>query len=125
MEVIKTENAPAAIGPYSQGIKAGNLVFFSGQIPLKPDGTMVEGDAVVQVTQVLQNISALLKAVGATFDNVVKCTMFLVDLADFQSVNEVYASFFSGENKPARSTIQVAALPKGSKVEIECVVYIP
>lgn len=125
MEVIKTENAPAAIGPYSQGVKVGNLVFFSGQIPLRPDGTMVEGDILAQITQVLENLSALLKVAGGSFDNVVKSTMFLIDLADFQVANETYAKYFSGEKKPARSTIQVAALPKGAQVEIECVVYVP
>lgn len=124
MEIISSENAPQAIGPYSQGVKVGNFVFFSGQIPLKPDGTMVEGDILAQITQVLENLSALLKAAGGSFDSVLKSTMFLTDLADFQVANETYAKYFSGEKKPARSTIQVAALPKGSKVEIECIAFI-
>lgn len=124
MEIISSENAPQAIGPYSQGVKVGNFVFFSGQIPLKPDGTMVEGDILAQITQVLENLSTLLKAAGGSFDNVLKSTMFLTDLADFQVANETYAKYFSGEKKPARSTIQVAALPKGSRVEIECIAFI-
>ena len=121
MEIVKTSNAPQAVGPYSQAVKSGNLLFCSGQIPLNPDGSVVDGDVRVQATQILENIKAVLEAAGTSLDRVVKCTMFLVDINDFAVVNEVYASYFTSENKPARSTIGVAALPKGLKIEIECI----
>jgi 2-iminobutanoate/2-iminopropanoate deaminase len=118
-KVIVTAGAPKAVGPYSQAIASGGLLFCAGQIPLKPDtGELVQGDAAVQTRQVLENIGAVLQAHGMTFANVVKTTVFLVDLADFSKMNEVYAGYFP-EPFPARSTIQVAALPKGASVEIE------
>lgn len=119
MEIIATTNAPAAVGPYSQGISSNaGLVFFSGQIALTPDGDFVEGDIVEQTSQVFANIEALLEAAGLQKENVVKVMVFLDDIGDFQTVNQIYADFF-GDHKPARSTIEVAKLPLGAKVEIE------
>ena len=119
--VIASENAPAALGPYSAGIRTGNLAFLSGQLGLDPKtGELAEG-VVAQAEQALRNVEALLTAAGATFDNVVKTTVFLADIADFNAVNEVYGSRFA-EPFPARSAVQVAALPKGALVEIECIV---
>jgi 2-iminobutanoate/2-iminopropanoate deaminase len=120
MKTISTTNAPAAIGPYAQAIEAGNLIFTSGQIPLRPDGTLVEGGITEQVKQVLANLDAVLKAAGVDRKNVVKSTIYLTNLADFETVNAIYGEFF-GDHKPARTTIQVAALPKGAKVEIEMI----
>lgn len=118
-EVIFTKNAPAAVGPYSQAIKSGNVLYCSGQIPLVPEtGVLVEGDIKVQAEQSLKNVKAVLAEAGADFSNVVKTTVYLVDMGDFASVNEVYSQFFA-ENKPARSCVAVAELPKGAKVEIE------
>lgn len=121
--VISSPDAPAAVGPYSQGISAGPWLFTAGQIPLDPaTGELVEGDAEAQTKRVLENLKALLKARGFDFSNVVKTTVFLVDLADFTKMNGVYSSYFN-EPFPARSTIQVAALPKGARVEIEAVAF--
>ena len=120
-KIISTTDAPAAVGPYSQAIRAGNLVFCSGQIPLDPgSGKMVEGDITAQTRRVLQNIAAVLRAEGLSFENIVKTTIFLTDLGDFQTVNELYGSYFKSD-PPARSTVQVPALPKGANVEIEVV----
>lgn len=119
--VIASENAPAALGPYSAGIASGNLAFLSGQLGLDPStGELAEGVA-AQAEQALKNIEALLTAAGATFGNVVKTTVFLADTAVFNAVNEVYGARFT-EPYPARSAVQVAALPKGALVEIECIV---
>jgi 2-iminobutanoate/2-iminopropanoate deaminase len=123
-EVINTAAAPAAIGPYSQAIRAGDYVFTSGQIGLEPDtGKLVEG-VEAQTKQVLANLKAVLAASGASFDQVVKTTIFLVDMADFQTVNTLYATEFATE-PPARSTVQVAALPRKALVEIEAVAFAP
>lgn len=119
--VIASENAPAALGPYSAGIAAGNLAFLSGQLGLDPSTGELADGVVAQTEQALKNIEALLTAAGATFGNVVKTTVFLADIADFDAVNEVYAARFT-EPYPARSAVQVAALPKGALVEIECIV---
>lgn len=121
-DVISSEHAPSAIGPYSQGIRCGNMVFFSGQIPLDEKGEFVgTGDVRAQIERVMQNVEALLSAAGLGYSNVVKATIFLTDLADFTTVNEVYARRFEGIAPPARSTVQVAALPRGAKVEVEIV----
>ena len=118
-EVISTENAPAAIGPYSQGIRAeGRFVFFSGQIPLTPKGDLVQGDIKVQTDQILTNINGLLDAAGLTPENVVKTTIFLSSMDHFAAMNEVYGKFF-GANPPARSTVAAAGLPRGVDIEIE------
>lgn len=123
-EVIFTKEAPAAVGPYSQAIKAGNVVYCSGQIPLVPEtGLLVEGDIKAQATQSLKNVEAVLKEANATFNNVVKTTVYLVDMADFAAVNEVYADFF-GDHKPARSCVAVKELPKGARVEVEVLVVL-
>ena len=123
-EIINTAAAPAAIGPYSQAIRAGDYVFTSGQIGLEPEtGKLVEG-VEAQTKQVLANLQAVLAAAGASFGQVVKTTIFLVDMADFQTVNTLYATEFAGE-PPARSTVQVAALPRKALVEIEAVAYAP
>lgn len=119
-EIVSTSNAPAAIGPYSQAVKANGLVFCSGQIPLKPDGTLVEGDIVEQAKQVMANLKAVLDAAGSGFDKVVMTTIYLTNMADFQAVNEVYGAHFS-ENPPARATVAVKELPKGVGVEISMI----
>jgi 2-iminobutanoate/2-iminopropanoate deaminase len=124
MNVIRTSSAPAAIGPYSQAIGAGELVFCSGQIALDPaSGKLVAGDAAAQARQALANLAAVLEAAGSGLERVVKTTIFLVDLADFASVNDVYATFFPAA-PPARSTVQVAALPRGARVEIEAIALV-
>ncbi len=119
-EVVSTLNAPQAIGPYSQAVKHGGLVFVSGQIPLNPQGELVEGDIKVQTRQVLTNLQNILKAAGTDFNNVLKTTVFLKDMAEFAQMNEVYAEFFP-THKPARATVQVARLPRDVSVEIEVV----
>ncbi len=120
-ETISTENAPGAIGPYSQAVKAGGFVFCSGQIPINPQtGEFISEDVAGQTRQVLENLSAVLEAADTNLSNVVKTTVFLADMNDFAAMNEVYAEFFS-ENKPARATVQAARLPRDARVEIECV----
>lgn len=120
-EVISTDKAPGAIGPYSQAIKvSGTFLFCSGQIPLTPEGELVQGDIKTQTQQVMSNIAGLLGSVGLGFDNVVKTTIFLSSMDHFAAVNEVYGSCFSSE-PPARSTVAAAGLPKGVDVEIEVV----
>ena len=121
METITTDKAPAAIGPYSQAIQAGGLLFCSGQIALDPaTGEMQQGDVTVQAEQVMTNITAVLAEAGTDFDNVVKTTIFLVDMGDFAAVNEVYGRSFTN-HKPARSTVAVKSLPRGALVEIEVI----
>jgi len=123
--VISTTEAPAAVGPYSQAIAAGPFVFCSGQIPLEPEtGTLIEGDISSQTERVLQNIAAVLRANGLRMEHVVKTTVFLTDLTHFAEMNTAYARYFPKE-PPARSTIQVAALPKGANVEIEAIALKP
>jgi len=123
-KIISTNEAPAAIGPYSQAVRSGSFLFCSGQIPLDPkSGEIVPGDITAQTQRVLDNIAAVLRAEGLSFDNVVKTTIFLTNLGDFQRVNEIYGSYFK-QNPPARSTVQVSALPKGANVEIEVVAAI-
>src|SRR5205823_11388509 len=120
-EIITTEDAPRAIGPYSQAVRAGNLIFASGQIPIDPaTGEFVSGGITEQTEQVLRNISAVFEAAGITLAQVVKTTVFLADIDDFTAMNEVYARFF-GENRPARSTVQAARLPRDAKIEIEAI----
>ncbi len=122
MEKIHTSNAPEAIGPYSQAIKVGNMIFTSGQIALTPDGKFLDEDIKIQTKQVCENLKAVLNAAGADIKNVIKTTIFLADINDFSAVNEIYGEYFS--HKPARSTVAVKELPKGAKVEIECVAVI-
>ena len=120
-EQIATSSAPAAIGPYSQAIASGNLVFASGQIALDPaSGQLVQGDVREQTRRVLENLKAVLSAAGSSLEQVVKTTVFLTRMADFAAMNEVYAEYFS-QSPPARSTIAVAELPRGAQVEIEAV----
>jgi 2-iminobutanoate/2-iminopropanoate deaminase len=120
-KIISTSEAPGAIGPYSQAARSGRLLFCSGQIPLDPkSGELVQGDIAAQTRRVLDNIAAILRAEGLTFDHVVKTTIFLTNLGDFQTVNEIYGSYFK-QDPPARSTVQVSALPKGANVEIEVI----
>ena len=120
-EIISTDKAPGAIGPYSQSIKTGGMVYCSGQIPIDPvTGEFVSNDITEQTDQVLKNLSAVLEAAGSSLSNVVKTTVFLADMSDFAAMNEIYASYF-GENKPARATVQAARLPREAKVEIECI----
>ncbi len=121
LKVISTDKAPSAIGPYSQAVLAGRLLFCSGQIPLDPaTGEMVTGDVVAQAGLVMKNIAAMLSAAGAGFDDVVKTTIFLTDMADFSAVNEIYGSCFQN-HKPARSTVAVKSLPRGALLEIEVI----
>jgi 2-iminobutanoate/2-iminopropanoate deaminase len=121
LEILTTDKAPAAIGPYSQAVKCGNLLFCSGQIPLDPDtGEVVDGDITIQAGQVMKNIGAMLTAAGIGFDDVVKTTIYLVDMNDFAAVNTVYGSRFPG-HKPARSTVAVRSLPRGVLLEIEVI----
>ena len=120
-EIISTSKAPSAIGPYSQAVKVGNLIFISGQIPIDPSsGNMVNGDIKEQTKRVLENIKGILESVGASLANVVKTTVFMIDLSEFSIMNEVYKDYFP-EKPPARSTIQVSALPRGAKIEIEAI----
>lgn len=118
--IIATADAPQAIGPYSQAVLAGDLVFCSGQIPLTPAGALVDGDTAAQTRQVLENLAALLAAAGSSLERVVKTTVFLADMNDFAAMNQVYAEFFTAA-PPARSTVQVARLPRDVRVEIEAV----
>ena len=120
LEYVETKNAPAAIGPYSQGIVLNGIAFFSGQIPLSPEtGEVVGTDITEQTEQVMKNISALLESQGASFTDVVKTTCFLADMSDFSTFNEVYAKYFTG--KPARSCVAVKTLPKGVLCEVEVI----
>ena len=119
MKSVKSDNAPAAIGPYSQGVIAGGFLFSAGQIPLDPSsGQIVEGGITAQTEQVMKNLSAVLDAAGLQWNSVVKTTVYLHDMADFPTVNEIYARSI-GDARPARSTVQVAALPRGALVEID------
>ena len=121
MTVVSTEKAPKAIGPYSQAIRSGDLIFTSGQIPLDPaTQQLVQGDIRAQTERVMENLAAVLQAAGVSFEHVVKTTIFLADLDDFAIVNEIYGRRFT-KNPPARSTVQVAALPKGARVEIDLI----
>lgn len=123
-EIISTENAPGAIGPYSQAVKTNGMVFCSGQIPIDvATGEFVSNDVAAQTEQVLKNLSAVLEAAGTGLNNVVKTTVFLADMNDFAAMNEVYARYFS-ENKPARATVQAAGLPRGARVEIDCIAIV-
>ena len=120
-KIISTNEAPAAIGPYSQAVRAGSIVFCAGQIPLDPkSGQIVSQDVAEQTRRVLDNLTAVLKSERLTLSDVVKTTVFVTDLADFQTINEIYAKYFSTQ-PPARSTVQVAALPKAARVEIEAI----
>jgi len=120
-QAIATDSAPKAIGPYSQAIKAGNLLFCSGQIPLDPaTSALIEGDIAAQTRRVFANIEAILAAAGTGFDRVVKTTVFLADMNDFAAMNEVYATYFTSP-APARSTVAAAGLPKGARIEIEVI----
>ncbi len=123
-EVIATDHAPAAVGPYSQAIRIGDFIYTAGQIPLVPKtGTLVEGDIQAQTQQVMQNLSYVLEAAGSALSNIIKTTIFVTDLADFAKINETYGNFFNNA-PPARSTVQVAALPLGANVEIEAVALV-
>lgn len=123
MKTVSTTNAPAAIGPYSQGIIVNGVFYSSGQIPLTAAGELVEGDIVAQTNQVFENLKAVLEAAGSSLDKVVKTTVFLGDMNDFAAMNEVYTSHF-GDHKPARSAVEVARLPKDVKVEIEVIAVV-
>ena len=123
-KIISTENAPGAIGPYSQAIKTGNMIFCSGQIPINPaTGEFVSEEIAEQTRQVLTNLSAVLEAAGSNLNNVVKTTVFLADMNDFAAMNEIYTGYFS-ENKPARATVQAARLPRDARVEIDCIAIV-
>ena len=120
-KIISTNEAPAAIGPYSQGVRVGSTIYYSGQIPLDPKtGQVVSGGIDVQARRVMENISGLLKAEGLGFENIVKTTIFLADIGDFQTVNEIYGGYFK-QAPPARSTVQAGALPKNVRIEIEVI----
>ena len=123
MQEIKTDKAPRAIGPYAQAVKVGDMLYTSGQIALRPDGSMNDGDVVAQTEQVLTNLMHVLEAAGGSLKNVIKTTVFLADMNDFAAMNDVYERFMAG-HRPARSTVEVARLPKDAKVEIECIALI-
>jgi len=121
--IIKTDQAPAAIGPYSQAVRIGNMLYTSGQIALDPrSGEFLSGEIEQETERTLENISAILKADGLSLDNIVKTTVYLTDLRYFTRMNQIYEKYFS-ENKPARACVQIAALPKGAKVEIEAIAF--
>ncbi len=123
-QVIHTDKAPKAIGPYSQAVKAGNMLFVSGQVPFVPETMeIVEGDVKAQTAQSLKNVQAILAEAGLDFSHVVKSTVFIKDMNEFAAINEVYAEYF-GENKPARACVEVARLPTDVKVEIEVIAVI-
>ena len=119
-ETISTQNAPAAVGPYSQAIKCGGMIYVSGQIPIDPATGKMPEATTDQARQCLNNVKAILEAAGTSLDKAVRIGIFMTDLADFKAVNEIYATFFSGDC-PARATVQVAALPLGAKIEIEAI----
>jgi len=122
-QIIKPSNSPAAVGPYNHAVRIGDLLFCAGQIPIEPaSGNLVSGDIKTQTERVLQNVKAILEDQKLTFANVVKSTVFMTNLGDFAAMNEVYAKYFTSDF-PARSTIQVAALPKGATVEIEVIAH--
>jgi 2-iminobutanoate/2-iminopropanoate deaminase len=124
MEIIATDQAPKAIGPYSQAVRSGNIIYTSGQIALDPaTGNLVEGDFAAQARRVFENLKAVLTAGGVGFSNVIKATVYLTDLSNFTALNEIYASYF-GDTKPARSTVGVAQLPKGGLVEIDLIAIV-
>lgn len=121
LELLQTDKAPAAVGPYSQGVKAGNTIYTSGQLPIDPiTGQLVTGDIQKATRQSLDNVKAILESAGATLENVTKVSVFVTDMNDFGKINEVYAEYFSN-HKPARSLVQVAALPMGGEIEIEAI----
>ena len=123
-EAVQTTHAPAAIGPYSQAVRAGSFLFISGQIPLDPGtGQVTEGGIGAQTHRVMRSLGAILEAAGADYDRVVRTTVFLTDLADFEVVNKVYGGYFR-DSAPARATVQVAALPKGVSVEIDAIAHL-
>jgi 2-iminobutanoate/2-iminopropanoate deaminase len=120
-QAVSTDQAPKAIGPYSQGVRAANLLFVSGQVPIDPaTGKLIEGDIAAQTRRVFENLSAILKAAGASLDNVVRTTVFLADMGDFAAMNDVYAGYFKAP-APARSTVQAARLPKDARIEIDVI----
>ena len=123
-QVVSTNDAPQAIGPYSQAIADGGLLFCSGQVPMDPaSGELIEGDVAAQTRRAMENLGAVLSAGGTSFSNVIKVTAFLTDMNDFPAFNEVYGEFFD-DTPPARATVGVAALPKGARVEVECIARI-
>ena len=123
-QIIETEGAPDPVGPYSQAVRSGSLLFVSGQIPIDPQsGELVEGGIREQTVRVLENLKAVLEAAGSSLEGVVKTTVFLADLSDFPEMNRVYAGYFGESAAPARSTIQAAALPKGARVEIDAIAH--
>lgn len=121
-KIIKTENAPAPIGPYNQAVQFGNMLFISGQIALDPkDGTLFQGEIKEETEKVMQNLNGILEASGMKFSNVIKTTIFLMDMGKFATVNEVYGNYFDNETAPARETVQVSGLPRGVQVEISMI----
>ena len=121
--IISTENAPAAIGPYSQAVRQGNTIYVSGQLPLDPATKEMVEDVSEQASQSMKNIQAILASCGCTMENIVRCGIFVTDLGDFAAINDAYAAFFTGDF-PARATVQVAALPLGAKVEIDAIAVV-
>jgi 2-iminobutanoate/2-iminopropanoate deaminase len=119
-KAFRTDQAPNPVGPYSQVVQVGELLYLAGQVPLTPKGTMNDGDIAAQTRQVLNNLKAVLEAAGCSMDNIVKTTIFLADLGDFEIVNKVYAEYFR-EPYPARSTVEVSKLPKGARLEIDAI----
>lgn len=123
-QIISTDRAPGAIGPYSQAVRAGRFLYTSGQIPLDSAGKLVEGDVQAQTKQVMENLRGVLEAGGTSFENVVKTTVFIKNMDDFTKINEIYAQYFP-ENPPARSCVEVARLPRDVQVEVEVIALVP
>lgn len=124
MRSVRSDDAPAPVGPYSQAVVRDGLIFVSGQIPLDPaTGHLVDGDIEIQIRRVMENLRAVLRAAGADLSHVLRTGIYLTDLDDFQRANAVYAEFFPDEPQPARSTVQVAALPLGARVEVDCIAH--
>jgi 2-iminobutanoate/2-iminopropanoate deaminase len=123
-QAVATDKAPQAIGPYSQAVRAGSLLFVSGQVPIDPaTGQLIDGDIAAQTDRVMRNLAAILEAAGASMDHVVRCTVYLADMNDFAAMNEVYGAYFSAP-APARATIQAARLPKDARVEIDVIAHV-
>lgn len=124
-KAIKTDHAPGAIGPYSQGILANGFLYTAGQIPLTPAGQMVQGDIQAQARRCMENLRGILRAAGAEMEDLVKVTVFVTNLGDFQAINQVYGEYFKGKTPPARSFVQVSALPRGASIEVEGIAVPP
>ena len=124
MKIVQTDLAPAAIGPYSQAVVSNGLVFCSGQIPLTADGSLIDGSIQQQTQQIMDNLKLVLEAANSNISKIIKTTVYLTDMGDFEDFNELYSNYFSENHKPARATVEVSNLPKGVRIEIDCIAEI-